>query len=227
MPPGRVWPISTPNWRDRSCTGCGTQKPQTSAAPHACAPPSIAGQVPGGPAVQSLAWGKRGWLEPSSPAFTTGPSTATFFSASCGTPSANRYRSCSDLYAQLARQKLHRLVTQKPQNDLTLTVHRWPSPSGPAGKAWPGENVDEPSSPAFTTGPSTATFFSKLSVMFRSSLDTSIKPILCPRKSGPTHRDSFVSSALRVNRSPLIPLAGPNRGTKREEYRCPPSPVRR
>ena len=61
-------------------------------------------------------------------------------------------------------QKLHRLVTQKPQNDLTLraTVHRWP-PSGPAGKAWPGENVDEPSSPAFTTGPSTATFFSKLS----------------------------------------------------------------
>ena len=26
----------------------------------------------------------------------------------------------------------------------------------------------------------------KLSVMFRSSLDTSIKPILCPRKSGPT-----------------------------------------
>ena len=23
--------------------------------------------------------------------------------------------------------------------------------------------------------------------MFRSSLDTSIKPILCPRKSGPTH----------------------------------------
>ena len=40
---------------------------------------------------------------------------------------------------------------------------------------------------ARTTGPSTATFFSKLSVMFRSSLDTSIKPILCPRKSGPTH----------------------------------------
>ena len=60
-------------------------------------------------------------------------------------------------------------------------------PAGLLGKAWPGENVDEPSSPAFTTGPSTATFFSKLSVMFRSSLDTSIKPILCPRKSGPTH----------------------------------------
>ena len=61
-----------------------------------------------------------------------------------------------DLYAQLARQKLHRLVTQKPQNDLTLARHR-PSlaKSGPAGKAWPGENVDEPSSPAFTTGPST------------------------------------------------------------------------
>ena len=36
-------------------------------------------------------------------------------------------RHCSsreDLYAQLARQKLHRLVTQKPQNDLTLARHR-------------------------------------------------------------------------------------------------------
>ena len=57
----------------------------------------------------------------------------------------------------------------------------------PLGKAWPGENVDEPNSPSFTTDPSTATFFSKLSVMFRSSLDTLIKPILCLRKSGPTH----------------------------------------
>ena len=76
--------------------------------------------------------------------------------------------------------------SRRTTSRLRATVHRWPSPSGPAGKAWPGENVDEPSSPAFTTGPSTATFFSKLSVMFRSSLDTSIKPILCPRKSGPT-----------------------------------------
>ena len=80
--------------------------------------------------------------------------------------------------------------SRRTTSRLRATVHRWPSPSGPAGKAWPGENVDEPSSPAFTTGPSTATFFSKLSVMFRSSLDTSIKPILCPRKSGPTHWDS-------------------------------------
>ena len=29
--------------------------------------------------------------------------------------------------------------------------------------------------------------------MFRSSLDTSIKPILCPRKSGPTHRDVLLT----------------------------------
>ena len=75
-------------------------------------------------------------------------------------------------------------------NDLTLARHRpslAKSQRACTGKAWPGENVDEPSSPAFTTGPATATFFSKLSVMFRSSLDTSIKPILCPRKSGPTH----------------------------------------
>ena len=84
----------------------------------------------------------------------------------------------------------HAKAAERPSR-LRATVHRWPSPSAPAGKAWPGENVDEPSSPAFTTGPSTATFFSKLSVMFRSSLDTSIKPILCPRKSGPTQQQWF------------------------------------
>ena len=50
-----------------------------------------------------------------------------------------------DLYG--AREKLHRLVTRTTSR-LRATVHRWPSPSGPAGKAWPGENVDEPSSPA-------------------------------------------------------------------------------
>ena len=77
--------------------------------------------------------------------------------------------------------------SRRATSRLRVTVHRWPSPSGPAGETWPGENVDEPSSPSFTTGPSTATLFSKLSVMFRSSLDTSIKPILCPRKSGLTH----------------------------------------
>ena len=94
-----------------------------------------------------------------------------------------------NLHAQLPRQKFHRLATsRRATSRLRVTVHRWPSPSGPAGETWPGENVDEPSSPSFTTGPSTATLFSKLSVMFRSSLDTSIKPILCPRKSGSTHR---------------------------------------
>ena len=67
--------------------------------------------------------------------------------------------------------------SRRATSRLRVTVHRWPSPSGPAGETWPGENVDEPSSPSFTTGPSTATLFSKLSVMFRSSLDTSIKPI--------------------------------------------------
>ena len=98
-----------------------------------------------------------------------------------------------NLHAQLPRQKFHRLATQsrRATSRLRVTVHRWPSPSGPAGETWPGENVDEPSSPSFTTGPSTATLFSKLSVMFRSSLDTSIKPILCPRKSGPTHAFGF------------------------------------
>ena len=39
--------------------------------------------------------------------------------------------------------------SRKSRDDLTLARHRPSrSPSGPAGKAWPGENVDEPSSPA-------------------------------------------------------------------------------
>ena len=37
--------ISTPNWRDRSCTGSSRKAAER---PHACAPPSIAGQVPAG-----------------------------------------------------------------------------------------------------------------------------------------------------------------------------------
>ena len=109
-----------------------------------------------------------------------------------------------DLYAQLARQKLHRLVTQKPQNDLTLARHR-PSLAksqracrqslawGKRGRAKLARNLPQ--------GPSTATFFSKLSVMFRSSLDTSIKPILCPRKSGPTH-EQFLEAG-HYERTPL------------------------
>ena len=73
--------------------------------------------------------------------------------------------------------------------------------------AW-GTTVDEPSSPAFTTGPSTATFFSKLSVMFRSSLDTSIKPILCPRKSGPTHSKRPIWLVEAACLSPTTPAHG-------------------
>ena len=50
IPPGFLTPllgrkISTPNWRDRSCTGSSRKSRRT---PHACAPPSIAGQVPAG-----------------------------------------------------------------------------------------------------------------------------------------------------------------------------------
>ena len=70
-----------------------------------------------------------------------------------------------------------RLATQKPQGNLTLARHRPPSPSGPAGETWPGENVDEPSLPQAQT----ATLFSKLSVML-SSLDTSIKHVELARK---------------------------------------------
>ena len=83
-------------------------------------------------------------------------------------------------------QKLHRLVTQKPQNDLhagagrhrpSLAIGVIPGRCGPAGKAWPGENVDEPSSPAFTTGPpiNSNSLLEIISSCLRSSLDTSIK----------------------------------------------------
>ena len=39
--------------------------------------------------------------------------------------------------------------SRRATSRLRVTVHRWPSPSGPAGETWPGENVDE-SSPSFT-----------------------------------------------------------------------------
>ena len=39
--------------------------------------------------------------------------------------------------------------SRRATSRLRVTVHRWPSPSGPAGETWPGENVDEPSSPSF------------------------------------------------------------------------------
>ena len=54
------------------------------------------------------------------------------------------------------------IATQKPQGNLTLAVavHRWPSPSGPAGES-PGKTLTAKLAP-FTTG-STATLFSKLS----------------------------------------------------------------
>ena len=103
-----------------------------------------------------------------------------------------------------------------PQNDLTLARHRpslaksqraWPAKPG-LGKTWTSQG-----SPAFTTGPSTATFFSKLSVMFRSSLDTSIKPILCPRKSGGLKRfmEEGVAGLLRDKTRPsrIAPWRGP------------------
>ena len=92
-------------------------------------------------------------------------------------------------------QKLHRLVTQKPQKDhsrLRAIVQRWPTYVGRLracrqslllyGKTW-----TMPSSARIYHRPhlfAPATFFSKLSVMFRSSLDTPSRltwPILCPR----------------------------------------------
>ena len=111
-------------------------------------------------------------------------SAAIAFSRHCIEP--------ENLHAQLPRQKFGtgspRKSRSRQPHALRVTVHRWPSPSGPARRNLAfGENVDEPSSASFTTGPSISNFVLKeLSVMFRSSLDTSIKPILCPRKSGPT-----------------------------------------
>ena len=34
--------------------------------------------------------------------------------------------------------------SRRATSRLRVTVHRWPSPRGPAGETWPGENVDEP-----------------------------------------------------------------------------------
>ena len=65
--------ISTPNWRDRSCTGSSRKSRRTTSRLRATVhrwPESRAGGR------QSLAWGKRGSGElSSSPAFTTSPST--------------------------------------------------------------------------------------------------------------------------------------------------------
>ena len=78
--------------------------------------------------------------------------------------------------------------SRRTTSRLRATVHRWPSPSGqlPAkpglGKTWTSQTC-----PRLPQTHQQQPFFSKLSVMFRSSLDTLIKPILCPRKLGPTH----------------------------------------
>ena len=64
-----------------------------------------------------------------------------------------------------ARRKSRRTTSR-----LRATVHRWPSPSGPAGKAWRGKRGRAKLARIYQ-GPSTATFFSKLSVMFRSDTD--------------------------------------------------------
>ena len=37
--------------------------------------------------------------------------------------------------------------SRRTTSRLRATVHRWPSPSGPAGKAWPGENVTSQARP--------------------------------------------------------------------------------
>ena len=82
--------------------------------------------------------------------------------------------------------------SRRATSRLRVTVHRWPSPSGslPAKPLARPENADDcqarPRLPQAHQQQLSRT--SKLSVMFRSSLDTSIKPILCPRKSAsPTH----------------------------------------
>ena len=79
-----------------------------------------------------------------------------------------------DLYAQLVRQKLHRLVTQKPQNDLTLARHR-PSlgqvPAGLPAKPGLGKTWTSQARPHWYHRPINSNFLlRRLSVRFRSSL---------------------------------------------------------
>ena len=99
-------------------------------------------------------------------------------------------------------------ATQKPQAPHTS---RWcASPSPPLAKSQRAcrrnngsvVNVDELKLALVYHRPINRTLFSKLSVMFRSSLDTSIKPILCPRIIGSDYRRKSVhaAAARRHNR---------------------------
>ena len=71
--------LSTPNWREQKLHRPASVA-KAAERPHACAPPSIAGLSPSGPAGKAYGSGEATWTSLSSPAFTTGPSTATFFS---------------------------------------------------------------------------------------------------------------------------------------------------
>ena len=93
-----------------------------------------------------------------------------------------------DLYAQLARQKLHRLVSAERPHAAPPSI-AGQVPAGLPAKPGLGKTWTSQARPHLPPAHQQSTFFSKLSVMFRSSLDTSIKPILCPRKSGPTQKE--------------------------------------
>ena len=93
-----------------------------------------------------------------------------------------------DIYAQLARQKLHRSSRKSRGTTSRLRNHR--SIAGQVPAVLPNLRPDgdlgtwtSQARPHLPQAHQQPTFFSKLSVMFRSSLDTSIKPLLCPRKN--------------------------------------------
>ena len=112
--------------------------------------------------------------------------------------------------------EVDRLVTQKPQNDLTLARHRPSWPKRACRHAWGKRGRAKLA--RITTGPSTATFFSKLSVMFRSSLDTSIKPILCKEigSDSPPSISTSPSASAPTGTSTTI-TSGPERACMTEQ----------
>ena len=86
--------------------------------------------------------------------------------------------------------------SRRTTSRLRATVHRWPSPSGPGRQSLAWGKRGRAKLARIYHRPINSNFLLKIIGHVPSSLDTSIKPILCPRKSGPTHPQGSGSSSL-------------------------------
>ena len=101
-----------------------------------------------------------------------------------------------NLHAQLPRQKFHRLgKSRRATHACASPSTDWPSPSGPAGETWPGENVDEPR-PSFTQAHQQQLSISKFVNVPVLAWTLAIKPILCLVKFG--SRLTFCSASPSI-----------------------------